>query len=450
MGTLQEFIIHGLWDERTYKLEFNDNNLIMVGENGSGKTTVLRILYYCLSRKWGRLMDEDFKKITIKINNEEKSFTKEQLGDPKEYEVDYDFLEKLPFPIFRKIKSKLSNDLRIDKILEILLQFDGAEEIIKDEINFLKECINNIPDSIKEISTWIEESLDFRIIYLPTYRRIESKPDDLNQIFFEKRFKKIAGTDFFNLNDMEVIHIGMTDVDVTINNVIKLIEQEYNRTSAQLNADCFKGILTQEFGKINGIKVEWADPEYVELIFSSISNSDFLGEEVFQIKDKLLDVLDKDNYSDYDKIVIYFYNMLAQRFETLKCKEESLEKFFYVCNQYLSNKEFLYKPREFKYEVQTIDREGKRKNISISKLSSGEKQMVALFCYLYLSKAEKMMVIIDEPELSLSVSWQERILEDVYKSSACKSLIVATQSPFVYDNSLRIYAHGIEEFLVLE
>ena len=76
--------------------------------------------------------------------------------------------------------------------------------------------------------------------------------------------------------------------------------------------------------------------------------------------------------------------------------------------------------------------------------------MVALFCYLYLSKSEKMMVIIDEPELSLSVSWQERILEDVYKSSACKSLIVATQSPFVYDNSLRIYAHGIEEFLVLE
>lgn len=65
MGTLQEFIIHGLWDERTYKLEFNDNNLIMVGENGSGKTTVLRILYYCLSRKWGRPMDEDFKKIGI-------------------------------------------------------------------------------------------------------------------------------------------------------------------------------------------------------------------------------------------------------------------------------------------------------------------------------------------------------------------------------------------------
>ena len=120
--------------------------------------------------------------------------------------------------------------------MEILLQFDGAEEIIKDEINFLKECINNIPDSIKEISKWIEETLDFRIIYLPTYRRIESKPDDMNQIFFEERFKNIAGTDSFNLNDMEVIHIGMTDVDMTINNVIKLIEQEYNRTSAQLNA----------------------------------------------------------------------------------------------------------------------------------------------------------------------------------------------------------------------
>lgn len=93
---------------------------------------------------------------------------------------------------------------------------------------------------------------------------------------------------------------------------------------------------------------------------------------------------------------------------------------------------------------------GEKRVMSIEQLSSGEKQIVALFCYLYLLDNTPQMIIIDEPELSLSVDWQEKILEDVLKGPMCKSLVVATQSPFVYDNSLRAYAHTIEEFLVLE
>ena len=88
--------------------------------------------------------------------------------------------------------------------------------------------------------------------------------------------------------------------------------------------------------------------------------------------------------------------------------------------------------------------------MKIEQLSSGEKQIVALFCYLYLYDSTDKLIIIDEPELSLSVEWQERILEDIEQVATCKALIVATQSPFVYDNSLRKYARGIEEFLVLE
>lgn len=93
---------------------------------------------------------------------------------------------------------------------------------------------------------------------------------------------------------------------------------------------------------------------------------------------------------------------------------------------------------------------GEKKDMRISQLSSGEKQIVALFCYLYLDESTDKLIIIDEPELSLSVDWQERILEDIVQIPTCKSLIVATQSPFVYDNSLRKYARGIEEFLILE
>ena len=117
---------------------------------------------------------------------------------------------------------------------------------------------------------------------------------------------------------------------------------------------------------------------------------------------------------------------------------------------YLSGKEFVYKPKSFEYAITVQSRNGTLKEMNIEQLSSGEKQIVALLSYIYLFVKQPCTIIIDEPELSLSVPWQETILEDIVKSQRCNQLIVATQSPFVYDNSLSCYAHSMEEFLGVE
>ena len=67
----------------------------------------------------------------------------------------------------------------------------------------------------------------------------------------------------------------------------------------------------------------------------------------------------------------------------LKEIENKLEHFFYVCNQYLSGKEFVYKPKSFEYAITVQSRNGSQKEMNIEQLSSGEKQIVALFSYIY-------------------------------------------------------------------
>ena len=70
-----------------------------------------------------------------------------------------------------------------------------------------------------------------------------------------------------------------------------------------------------------------------------------------------------------------------------------------------------------------------------------------MFSQLYLTEKNYYLVLIDEPELSLSVPWQRKFLMNVKNGGFCAGLIAVTHSPFSYDNELGEYAHGLGEFL---
>ena len=449
MGQLKEFIIYGLWEERNYQLKFEDEKLVIVGENGSGKTTVLRIFYDTLSGKWARLLRENFNKIKIKIDEDERVLAKEDLGEASLYEASAKLIEELPFSLRHQIELWDRIDFNIDGLLEMVREMESADEY-RELIDHLESKVADIPQKVRDISRWLKNNLPYKIIYYPTYRRVEGKSDTGIKVRGYGTRRRIRYQETENLN-LEIAYSGMKDVDEIIKMNLREIEQKYNLTSAKLNMSCFKGILTQDYVQTVVIADAQTDPEYIEMVFNSFTGITLLEEEAYQVKDKLLEVLAKDTaYNEDDKIVLYYYNTLAQRFNELKKTEEKIERFFYACNQYLNYKQFEYNPKNFSYSIKVESHNGEKRVMSIEQLSSGEKQIVALFCYLYLLDNTPQMIIIDEPELSLSVDWQEKILEDVLKGPMCKSLVVATQSPFVYDNSLRAYAHTIEEFLVLE
>lgn len=88
-----------------------------------------------------------------------------------------------------------------------------------------------------------------------------------------------------------------------------------------------------------------------------------------------------------------------------------------------------------------------KEQIELKDLSSGEKQIVSLFSHLFLSQQKKFFLIIDEPELSLSVPWQKKFIVDVIKNPYCTGLLSVTHSPFIFaENDLDNYAHSLNEF----
>lgn len=146
---------------------------------------------------------------------------------------------------------------------------------------------------------------------------------------------------------------------------------------------------------------------------------------------------------EHDQVVCHYFLKLYESHQELIRKETSIREFVAVCNRYLENKTMYYDSPSFSFGI-TSDYDNH--DIKLFQLSSGEKQIVSLFSHLYLSNKNNYLVLIDEPELSLSVKWQKTFLEDVRKGAFCNGLVAVTHSPFIFDNSLDEYAHGIEEF----
>ena len=65
---IKSFTIWGLFGYKNIKIDFEDPYKIIVGENGSGKTTIMNCLFYTLSRNFDMLSDIRFDNICIEFS----------------------------------------------------------------------------------------------------------------------------------------------------------------------------------------------------------------------------------------------------------------------------------------------------------------------------------------------------------------------------------------------
>ena len=74
--------------------------------------------------------------------------------------------------------------------------------------------------------------------------------------------------------------------------------------------------------------------------------------------------------------------------------------------------------------------------MALEQLSSGEKQEIVLFYELIFETKSNLMLLIDEPEISLHITWQKKFLDDLLKVSKISHIkaIVATHSPQIISN----------------
>ena len=86
--------------------------------------------------------------------------------------------------------------------------------------------------------------------------------------------------------------------------------------------------------------------------------------------------------------------------------------------------------------------------ISAYKLSSGEKQMLIILLTVLVQNKKPFVLFMDEPEVSLHVEWQQRLLELLMDLNPNVQVILTTHSPAVIMNGWSDRVTDVEDIVI--
>ena len=70
--------------------------------------------------------------------------------------------------------------------------------------------------------------------------------------------------------------------------------------------------------------------------------------------------------------------------------------------------------------------------MTVDELSSGEKQILLLLLRIFLLEEKEAVILIDEPENSLDISWQYKLIDLFVKLNPNAQFFISTHSPSIF------------------
>jgi len=441
---LKSFVINGLFGFKDVKIPFDREAVILIAENGSGKTTILNTLYYSISCKFHKLSTVDFDSVVLEfasgVSVEIKKSDLNLFYKRDSFEILFLLRPYLPSREIELLRRELKRGLPPEAIRRRLFELRErySSPIPSDYFDDLLEEISlrfkgdRDKSKVDKIRVTIQENLNETILYFPTYRRIE---EDLKNLGYEDRFERLSLGD----GEGKLIQFGMNDVIDKFDEIKTTIKNSalnlFSKVTGEILTQFVEGIeITQEMR-------DSIQPDTLNIVLSRVGEKNISKSDRQKIEQLVSS--GEINSPQYNQLV-YFLSKLVDLYEQQKEKDDSINQFATICNEYLNKKRIIYD--EANVDISIIQTRN-NSPIDIRNLSSGEKQIISLFSKIYLESSEDFILLFDEPELSLSIEWQRLLLPDILKSGKCRLLLAVTHSPFIFDNELDLNANDLDIFV---
>ena len=417
----------GLFGRFDYNIQFCEDGLtILTGPNGFGKTTILRVIEALSQGIDGvNFLDRlEFRSISMKLNNG-KSFLIEK-SDSKIYVNKKPLLKNDFIELFwRKSGDDFFDFLRRrNRLVPVRSSSSNSYESVEEELKMLsaykerfelfQKIIESKVDDLKNIADKIDGSNEFALL--------DSLKDKVFFIHEQRLLRSIKECRYYNEED-EIEEVNQEIVSDLPNNFIEQIRKairSFTKYSTRLDASFPKRLLNDK---------ESFTKEDFEKRFERIQEyNNRLNEYGLSVKfEKLI----PDFNEEYSRALKVYCDDIDSKYAVYRNLIKKLDLYREIINDRLKFKKCFINPKKG-----LIIKDGNRE-LELDELSSGEKQILVIFYELIFNLSKGTVLLIDEPEISLHIVWQEKFMDDlkrIISLNSC-SAIVATHSPQIINNN---------------
>jgi predicted ATP-dependent endonuclease of OLD family len=420
---IESFKITKLWGYRDINLTFHRDVNVLIGPNASGKTTVLSLLHSILVLDLPSLLNFSFDRAEIKLRgfkgrsvhtvtverDAADGFSELGLGK-KKLPINIDAIFDRRFP--ERYSSFERGSYGKNTVIQAAAR--GNIDIIRAE-EFYDELTSLVP-----------------IVWLPVSRRLPITE------YEEERYTKTTSLESVDLRLEELLE-GLFHYHSRLNTLLskRYKEFELEVLSVMLYSkehDHLDSILSS-------IPSSLPTKTQKDQLMGAFEDAELLNKQMrTRIEDhfaaaeevvKRLGESQKVGLDLKDILVVPLIRRTQDMVEYARKLEEDREDIFVPIRRYEKTVNSFLNDKSAE-----VDESGHLKILSSSSsdlnphhLSSGEKQILILLTQALLKVDEPIVYITDEPELSLHVTWQEKLLESLVTLGGQMQVIVATHSP---------------------
>ena len=436
---IRQIDIHSLFGYFDHEIPLKENDRITIihGPNGVGKTTVLRLVHDLFKSQFLSLIATPFDRIVIhfkpkgsltviRTEGEKLQFIYDLgKGQPVPYELSVNarkIFREYPLRFFERM---IDNIERVgqsewyDEITDETLSFD---EVIVRYWHFLppdiRESIISVPDEIDNLLSQINIDVIETQRLFTRHKNGESVPRYRRESLVQRATVEQYSKDMVSR--------------------IKECQRESGELGSSLDSSFPQRLLEAQLSSEENIREEYTRQSKYR---------DRLMEAGLLVAEAEAPVpLTPEGLAKNERKILWAYlNDVKKKLDVFDPLLRRVELFKEIINSRFSYKNFeIDKDRGFMFKS---DRD--HSIVHPKALSSGEQHEIVLTYGLLFKASPGSLILIDEPELSLHVTWQRKFLEDIAKISELADLdfLVATHSPsIIHDRrDLMVQLAGTEE-----
>lgn len=400
--------VTGFWQSKTASATFRDDVNIIIGKNGTGKTTFMNIVHAVLAVDGEALFDNPFKSVTLTLTDGKRTRTvRAARVEPK----------SSPFPV---IEYHISNR----RFAAPLVGYDDGRSMPLVVRRRASEDLQRIKQELNSLVS---------VASLSVYRI----GGDADPEMRERMVRRPAST--VDIRLLSLMH-RLTQYQLELSSAARDV-------SVQLQRDVLTSLLYAEpKDHQRGYRLDFDENTEKQNLVSAYKQLGVAGAEVSKrIQDHIAAVgttirniqfatarkHTKDTEASEPKIdfaaldAFKLTRTVVAKSLDAEARTEAIFSqvtlFLQTLKSFITDKAFSFSGGEL-----VVATEGP---LPLAKLSSGEKQLLILFIEALLQRQRPYIFLADEPELSLHITWQRNIITAIRSLNPNAQIVVATHSP---------------------